>query len=312
LLAANDLGLFTALAQGPQSAADIANIISADPRATELILNACCSLDLLTKHDDRYALTPTAATFLVDASPAYLGSALAWSHDQYRAWGDLATSVRGGRPAVDPHEHLGDDPDQTRAFVIGMHERAAGVARGVIPFIDLEGSRTLLDIGGGPGTYSMLLCEKYPDLTATVLDLPPIVEVAQQLHPPPAPAHLRFLPGDATTGAYGSGQYDAVLFSGVLHQMSPSTIRTMFAGAERALSDGGRVIVSDMMLDPTGTEPAFSSLFSLQMLLTTNAGAVFSAEECAEWLESAGFVRVETRQLPPPLPYTVVRGRKAR
>ena len=96
----------------------------------------------------------------------------------------------------------------------------------------------------------------------------------------------------------------------MLFRSSPATIRQMFSGAQRALVPGGRVIVSDMMLDPTKTQPPFSALFSLQMLLTTEAGAVFSAAECGEWLAAAGFEDVTTNELPPPLPYTVIGARK--
>jgi 8-O-methyltransferase len=85
----------------------------------------------------------------------------------------------------------------------------------------------------------------------------------------------------------------------------------MFAKAYRALLPGGGVFVSDMMLQADKTQPAFSTLFSLQMLLTSREGAVFSVEECKTWLEEAGFTGVSAQALPPPLPYTVVTAWKA-
>jgi SAM-dependent methyltransferase len=305
LLAANDLGVFPAIANGAGTAAEIAGAIQADARATEILLDACVGLQLLTKTGARYQLTPAAADFLIPSSARYLGAALRWSADQYAAWGKLAAAVRTGHPAVDPAQHLGADPAQTRAFVLGMHQRAQGIARGVVPFLDFSGCRHLLDVGGGPGTYAGLLAQKYPDLRVTVLDLPGIVAVARELIHSPA---VTTQAGDATTGEYGVAQYDAVLFSGVLHQMNPATIQRMLAGARRALRPGGRVIVSDMMLDATKTQPGFSTLFSLQMFLTTTGGAVFAANECVAWLTAAGFTGVRTQTLPPPLPYTVISG----
>ena len=93
--------------------------------------------------------------------------------------------------------------------------------------------------------------------------------------------------------------------------MNLETIRTMFRGAWQAVNAGGRVVVSDLMLDPSKTRPPFSSLFSLQMLLTTDHGAVFSAAECVTWLHEAGFRDITTTQLPPPLPYTVIVARRS-
>ncbi|HXG25159.1 MAG TPA: methyltransferase [Chthonomonadales bacterium] len=312
LLGANEIGLFGALADGAKTARQIAEALGSDLRATEMLLNACAGLDLVLKQGDAYALTPVADAFLVPGRPSYLGSALRWAQDQYTAWGELPTSVRNGRPAVDPGRHLGGDPQQTRRFVLAMHERAQGVARGVVPFFKLEGCRMLLDVGGGPGTYAVLLAQQYPALHTTVLDLPEVVAIAQELIAQVGLSErVTVRVGDATQADYGEAQYDAVLFSGVLHQMSVATIRRMFAGAHRALLVGGRVIVSDIMLDATKTQPSFAALFSLQMLLTTHEGGVFSAAECAGWLEAAGFEEVWTQHLPPPLPYTIITGSKS-
>lgn len=306
-LAANELGVFAALAHGGRSAAQVAEALGADARATEMLLNACCALGLVLRDGSGYSLSDDAAAFLVPGRPGFIGSAIAWSRDQYAAWGKLDVAVRTGAPVAPPQDHLGADPEQTRRFVLGMHQRALGVARGVVPFIDLAGCRALLDVGGGPGAYAVLLAQAYPALRVTVLDLPGIVAIAAELIDQAGMSdRVRVAAGDATSGDYGEGVADAALFSGVLHQMAPSTIERMFAGARRALTPGGRVIVSDMMLDESKTRPAFSALFSLQMLLASHEGAVFSEVECAQWLKQAGFGDVVARPLPPPLPYTIV------
>ncbi|HLK58946.1 MAG TPA: class I SAM-dependent methyltransferase [Chthonomonadaceae bacterium] len=311
LLAANELRLFDLLAQSSRPADEIARALNADLSATTRLLDACVGLQLLTKEgsDGRalYSNTPVSAAFLVAGRPGYLGSAIAWGADQYSAWGRLSEAVRQGKPVLAPALHLGDDPEQTRTFVLGMYHRALGVARGVLHFLDLSGVRTLLDVGGGPGAYAMLLAQKYPDLHATVLDLPGIVRIAAELI---AEAGLTervgVHPGDATQDDYGDAEFDAVLFSGVLHQMSGPTIQAMLRRAYRALKSGGRVLISDMMVDSTRTQPLFSALFSLQMLLSSAEGAVFSADDMREWLGQAGFEDVGVQRLPPPLPYEVI------
>ncbi len=311
LLAAVNLGLFSLLSNGGLTASEASERLPADARAVEMLLNACCGLSLLEKQEDRYHLTPLSAAYLAPGSPAYLGSALLWSLNQYPVWGSLTDSVRTGRPAVSPEEQLGADPEKTRAFVLGMHERAQGVARAVTRFLDLSGCARMLDVGGGPGTYSMLLAKQNPGLEAVVLDLPPVAAIAAELIENAGLSDkVRTLAGDATRGDYGEEEYDAVLFSGVLHRMSPPVIETMLAGAKRALQAGGRVLVSDVMLNDEKTSPVFATLFSLQMLLTSTDGAAFSARECGAWLSRAGFTDISLRSLPPPLPYTVVSGRR--
>jgi ubiquinone/menaquinone biosynthesis C-methylase UbiE len=311
LLAANDLGVFVALADGAKTAPDIADQVGADSQALTRLLDACCGLNLLVKQGDNYILPSVSAAYLVPCQPGYLGNALQWARDQYAAWGQLTDSVRRGEPAVDPATHLGGDAAETRTFVLAMHERAMGIARSVIRFLDLEHCESLLDVGGGPGTYAILLAQRYPNLRATVLDLRGVSAVADELI---AQAGLQervaTRAGDATFGDYGEDRYDAVLFSGVLHQMSPATIQRMFAAAHRAIKPGGKVILCDIMADATKTQPLFAALFSLQMLLSSKEGAVFAAESCMAWLEEAGFHGIHVDRLPPPLPYTVVTARK--
>ena len=170
---------------------------------------------------------------------------------------------------------------------------------------------TLLDVGGGPGTYAVLLAQKYPTLEVTVLDLPEVAAIAAELIAEAGMTdRVRTRPGNAVTDDYGESVFDAVLFSGVLHQMSPATIRQMLKRAHTALKPGGRALISDIMLEPAKTAPPFATLFSLQMLLSSADGAVFSAEECAAWLNAAGFADVTVQRLPPPLPYYVVTGSK--
>jgi ubiquinone/menaquinone biosynthesis C-methylase UbiE len=314
LLAANELNVFGALGEGSRTAEEVAEACGASVRAASMLLDACVGLGLLVKSTDdaeaQYANASASAAFLVPGRPGYLGNALRWSADQFALWGNLAESVRRNTPATDPEKHLGEDPEQTRNFVLGMHNRALGVARGVVPFLDLSGTETLLDVGGGPGTYATLLAQKYPGLQVTVLDLPEVAAIARELIAEAGMSErVQTLPGNAVTGDYGINAYDAVLFSGVLHQMAPDTIRQMLHKARRALKPGGRVIISDIMLEPGKNGPPFATLFSLQMLLSSNEGAVFSAEECASWLAEAGFAQATARRLPPPLPYYVVTGR---
>ena len=315
LLAANELNLFGALGELELTARQVADHLQTPLRSTEMLLDACAGLDLLRKQEQdgayMYANTPAAAAFLVPDRPGYLGNAIRWGAGQYEAWGKLEQAVRADAPVVPPADHLGSDTEQTRRFVLGMHNRALGVARGVLHFLDFADTTRLLDVGGGPGTYAMLLAQKYPVLRVTVLDLPGVTAIAQELITRSGFSdRVQTLAGSAIEAEWGVAEYDGLLFSGVLHQMSGETIRKLFAKAHQALQPGGKLVVSDIMLDATKTQPAFATLFSLQMLLTSEQGAVFSAAECINWLEQAGFASVQAQALPPPLPYVVVTGRK--
>lgn len=317
LLAANEVGLFDALTAHELSSAQVCARLGLSQRGGEMLLDACAGLGLIERHqagtgDATYRNAPPAAAYLVRGRPGYLGDAIRWSADQYAAWGALPASVRTGDPAAPPELHLGGDPEHTRRFVLGMHNRALGVARGLVPLLDLEGARDLLDLGGGPAVYAMLLAERWPALRVTVLDLPPVAEVARELIAEAGVSDRVTVRGaDLLTQDYGEAEYDAVLLSGVLHQMAEGSIRSILQRAYTALRPGGRLLISDMMVDESHSQPVFSALFSLQMLLTSDEGAVFSTEECITWMRAAGFEDAAARFLPPPLPYALATGRRA-
>lgn len=315
LATACELDLFDVLEEGARTAEEVAMQARADRRATRMLLEACTALGLLTRHTDgdvpRYASAPLAARYLTRSSPTCMLDAVRWALAQYPIWGQLTQSVRSGQPAVSPQGHLGGDPERTRAFVMAMHQRALGMARGIVPFLPMDGVQELLDAGGGSGALACLLAEQYPSLRVTVLDLPPVVAIADTLIAQRGLSdRVRTRAGDATQEDYGVNAFDAVLFFGVLHQMAPETIQILLERAGRALRPGGQVLICDLMTDDAGDHPPLVALFALQMLLTSHRGDVFSVHDAARWLEQAGFERIAGQALPPPLPYTLLRAQR--
>ena len=210
--------------------------------------------------------------------------------------------VTTGAPVEKPDLHLGDDADRTRTFVMAMHYRALGIGQAVVPLLDLSNCKTILDVGGGPGTYSVLIAKANPDVNCTVLDLPEVAKIAAELIEQQGMSErVKTLPGSYRTIDFPEGN-DAVNFFGVLHQESPESIRELFKKAYESLNDGGVVNVMDMMTDHTHTKPKFSALFAVNMALTTDNGWVFSDSQLKDWLSEAGFTDLAVSALPAPMP----------
>ena len=311
LFAASDLGIFAQLHElGTADAKTVAKHCGLDPRGTRLLLDGCVALKLLQKEGDSYSNVPEVDRFLVPGSPGDLSKGIRYNRDVYSAWGKLVELIKTGRPVERPEIHLGEDKDRTRTFVLSMHGRAMGIGQAVVPQLDLSGCRKLFDVGGGPGTYSSLIAKANPDIECTVLDLPEIVQVADELiEQSGMQDRVRTLPGDYHTTPFPT-DYDTVIFFGVLHQESPESILDLFSRAYDALVPGGAVYVLDMMTDATHTYPKFSSLFAVNMALTTENGWVFSDEELGDWLTQAGFGDFTCRPLQPPMPHWLAHARK--
>jgi len=311
LFAAVDLGIFGELARlGNADAQTIALTLGLDQRATRLLLDACVAVGLLQKEGVFYRNTEESEAFLVPGKTGDLSGAIRYNRDVYPLWGRLKEFAQTGQPVEKPEIHLGEDRERTRTFVLAMHARALAIGRAVVGELDLKGRKRLLDVGGGPATYALLLAQANPELKCTVIDLPEVIEIAQEIVTEAGlQERVKTLPGDYHSLPF-PGDNDIVIFFGVLHQESPEDIVGLLKKAYYALSPGGVVYVMDMMTDRTHTQPRFSALFGVNMALTTKKGWVFADEELKDWLQTAGFTDCTVKPLPPPMPHFLARAVK--
>jgi len=311
LFTASDFGIFKNLDElGSAKAEQVARALKLDLRGTRLLMNACVAIGLIEKEGEVYRNTPESSVFLVPGQPGDLTEAIRYNRDVYAAWGKLAKMVRRGEPVEKPALHLGEDENRTHTFVMAMHGRAMGIGRVLVPFLNLKGCKKLLDIGGGPGTFSVLLAQAYPEITCTVMDLPEVVKIAERLiEAQGMRERVKTLPADYHTAAFPH-ENDVVNIFGVLHQESPESIQDILCRAYEALRPCGMIHVLDMMTDGSHTAPKFSALFAVNMALTTDRGWVFSDEELHAWLTKAGFVDVKVQPLPAPMPHWLATARK--
>jgi hypothetical protein len=111
MIAALDIGLFTAIAEGANTSAALAAKVGAAERGVRILADYLTIQEFMTKSDGVYALTAASATFLDRRSPAYLGAAsdfLASAEFRAMVFADPAGVVRSGGS-------LGlDDPDGPR------------------------------------------------------------------------------------------------------------------------------------------------------------------------------------------------------
>ena len=184
------------------------------------------------------------------------------------------------------------------SFLLGMSALAMKLAPDMVPRLDLGGRRRLLDLGGGPGTWSVHFCLHNPGLSATVFDLPgsrPFAErtIAQF----GLQERITFVPGDFHNDSFG-GPFDVAWLSHILHGEGPAECETIIAKAARTLECGGLLIVHDFLLDERRDAPLFPALFSLNMLLGTQAGQAYSEQEVEQMLHRVGLESI--RRVPGP------------
>ena len=310
LHAAVTLGLFDRLDAAGRTAAAIAAAAGTDARATELVLNALVAMRLVRKDGDRFKETEVAKTYLTTAAPTSYAGFVKFDAALWSLWGNLAETVRTGKPARDP-DMFQSSPEDTARFIDAMASivTARGDARVLAETLDLRGVGRLLDVGAGPGTYTIELCRRHPDLRATIFDLPGTLAVTRRyVDASGLGARIELAAGDYLRDPLPTG-HDLVFLSNIIHGEDEETNRALMRKIHGALAPGGRVMIKDHVTDESGTSPAPAAIFSIAMLLFTR-GRDYAFAEIRDWLVAAGFARVEADVLPPGLISTLVVGHK--
>lgn len=297
IITALELDLFTAVGSRTWPIPALSRRLRVSPRGLDILCRNLAAVGLLRKEGARYRNSPLGRAELNARSPAYRGAYLRLIRSHWADWSRLTESVRTGKPVPDE----GKAPDEEawrREFSWAMHQRSLTVAPQVAARVDLTGARTLLDLGGGPGTYALAFLARNPSLRATVCDRPPALEVAREIAAGSRHGgRLSYLPLDFQTQKI-PGRYDVIWYSNVLHIYSPEENRRLFRRLTGNLEPGGRLVIQDAFLhDAQGLFPLEATLFAATMLLVTEGGNTYSVKETTGWLREAGFRRVRRLRL---------------
>jgi ubiquinone/menaquinone biosynthesis C-methylase UbiE len=208
--------------------------------------------------------------------------------------------------AFDSLAGLTGDPEEADAFIRAQHAGSMGPAVMLARNFELAGAGRLLDVGGGSGAFSIALCQRNPELRATVLDFPNVIDVAQRFVSEAELAHrIDYIRADAVNGAWPPGQ-DVILMSYLLSAVAASSFPLLLTKAWDALQPGGRLLIHDFMLDDEETGPALAALWFLQYLSGRIDGISFSAATLAEQLSAHGFEDISDQVVIPEITKLVI------
>lgn len=269
------LKVFTLLDPQPMEAGPLAIVCGADPGLLEKLLIAAVAMGLLEKDGTAYRNTPISQEYLVEGRPLYQGNIIAHSANVWSFWDNLPNTVRSSKaPNYDTASH--------RDFILGMHNiTMAGRGEVFLNAVDLSNCRSLVDIGGGPGTYSILACQRYPELRAIVFDLPETVAIAREVITQHGLTdRIAVHAGNWETDDFGQG-FDAAILSNVLHGPNSNAVMKL-KKACAALQPGGLLAVQEFLLSNDKTGPLIPALFNVMV-------GAYSQDELTAEIKAAGF-----------------------
>ena len=314
------LGVFDALASNAQTATELATQLNVNANGLARLLNAAVSLKLLKLKknsssaqtaSNRYAIAPLAQTSLLPNSPFPLGRMMRREHAFYQRWAWLDEAVKMG---TRPDANIRDEKSSNWVmdFELALFDSAKVQAPVVAELLKLPADRTMrvLDVGGGHGGYSMALARQYPNAQPTVFELPEAAKAA---------THIIASQNMSTRVAVHAGDFqkedfspdwDMMLLFGVLVSETPAGKLRLLRKCHAGLAKGGKVVIREWWLDDNRAGPLESTLFSLHMLLSTQAGDISTQTEMFGYLREAGFRHVRVLPLPQWLGSALVMGEK--
>lgn len=283
MLTANNYGIFNHTVL-PKTAGQVARSVRADARAMEILLDAVTSLGFLRKSGSKYKNTPLSNALLVKGKPYYQGDALRHADSLYQNWSGLDRVVKTGLPYHKADNH--------GSFIKAMHNMAVLKARKVVQSIDLRGVRTVLDLGGGPGTYSMEFARR--GASVTLFDFAETITIARGIIKKSGIKGIRFLAGNFKTDPIGKG-YDMIFASQVLHAYSEKDCKDLIKKCAKALNPGGRIVIQEFHIAEDRAHPVSAALFSINMLVNTAGGRSYTPTEMKTWLTGAGLKDIKIK-----------------
>jgi len=299
-LAAIELGLFTQIARGADTLPALAAALRVAPLNVERLVTVCIALGLVVRDGERFRNAADVSRFLVQGEPTYAGPWMLFAKTDWDRWGRLAEALRRTEPpAVLGTYTQALTVEAARRYHEATYSVGMGAGRRFVREVDLAQRKRILDLGGGSGCYCIVAAHAYPQLTAVVFDLPPVVAVTREF----IAAHglsdrVSAEAGDFTRDPFPRGA-DVVIMASNLPQYDAAVIQQVVAKAYDALEPGGEMHLIGEMLNAGRTGPVDPALWGLAEALQASAGRAHSVPECVGYLERAGFGDVRATDFVP-------------
>ncbi|HYD14259.1 MAG TPA: methyltransferase [Allosphingosinicella sp.] len=311
LLSAVELGLFTILADGPQTGAALEDALGLHPRATRDFLDTLVALGLLGRQGDgpeaRYQNTPATALYLDRGSPRYVGGLLEMANARlYPFWADLTAALQTGKPQNEikrngkaMFDELYADPGRLEQFMGAMTGVSRANFEAFAEKFDFSPFASHVDIGGATGQLASIVQARNPHLASRTLDLPVVQPIAER-HIKAAGLEGRVVAGEIDFFRDEFPQADLITMGMILHDWNLEHKKMLIAKAYRALPEGGAFVAIENIIDDARRENAFGLMMSLNMLIEFGEAFDFTGADFTSWCLEAGFRRCEILHLSGP------------
>lgn len=295
LFVGDELGVFDKLAaNGPSTSTELAAGTTVGSDALERLLLAATGMGLLRREGAMYRLRSEMVPFLKKSSENYVGGSFGHYKDvAYPVFQHLRTGLEENRPQWDKvvgsqgsFHDLYKDPVRLERFLASMWWLGYRPAKELVAELSLDRFSTVVDLGGGSGSFSIAALEQCPSLEVILFDLPPVEQYLRKHHGPWFDRGLRFRGGDFFKDNLPDGEVYALGY--ILSDWTTEQSIDLLTKIYEALPDGGMVLILEKLFDEDMQGPLPTAMMHLDMLIETG-GCHRSGSEYVALLNTVGF-----------------------
>ncbi|GAB3712328.1 hypothetical protein GCM10027592_50700 [Spirosoma flavus] len=293
VLEAADKGIFEAARSGAKTLAELNETLQLNEKALGEVMGLLTAMGYFTYRKERFKLTRMARRFALIDDPRSVHGLIVFNNRVTWDWmNHLGEYLQTGK-GIQYHDTF--TPEQWHYYQQGMVAASNAEIQEFGRRVPLPKSirsgqaATLLDIGGSHGNHAVALCRKYPNLTATLLDLPQAIEqAAPVLAKQQMGSRVQHQVGNALTDNFGENAFDLILMSNVAHHFTPEENQHVTNKVARALRPNGLFIINEFIRPDMSAPPELvGSSTNLFYGLSSTAGN-YSVAEIQTWYRVAG------------------------
>jgi len=298
LMAAVELGVFTAIAKGAGTFDEIAKAVGILPTNAERLVVLLCAAGLVEKDGARLRNAADVQRFLVEGEPGYMGPWITFTKPQWNEWGRLAEHLRV--PELKRMGSIGDfTVDDARRYHKATYSIGMGAGRRFVRQVDLAGRKRIMDIGGGSGAYCIQAAKQHPQIRGVVLDLPPVVVVTREFLAENGVAdRITAEPCNFVTDPFPT-DCDVAIMASNLPMYSREVIASVVRKAHDALLPGGQFHLIGETTNNERTGPWGPAYWGLGQAISESEGVAHSEADVIGYFDAAGFADVTVEEFIP-------------
>ena len=311
IYAAARLQIADLLKDGPEHARALAEVVQIEADILFRFLRglAWCGL-LVHQNDDRFSLTPMGELLRSDVPNSLHEHALSMGELDVPVWKNTLEALKSGETGfsltfgMELFDYFDKHPAFGSRFDRLMGDVTLATAAGIVHRYDFSPFKTVVDIGGGNGSFMTTILKANAKLHGIVFDLP---QVIARTH-----VYLKQMGMADRCDAVGGDFFAAVPAGGdvymmkwVLHDWSDERSLTILENCRAVMTENSRLLVVDKVMPEQASPATPEIVWDLHMLVMLK-GIERTESQFRELFSRAGFKL--TRMVPIEAGFCIIEG----